>query len=62
MRILVEILEYDFEINYVLGGRNYIQNVLSQLPKSKKVLSPYAKYFELADTRESLMILEIDAR
>jgi hypothetical protein len=30
MRTLAEILEYDFEIDYLSGARNYIQNALSR--------------------------------
>jgi hypothetical protein len=60
MRTLAEILEYDFEINYLPSARNYIQDALSRRPDYKE--PPILSYQILIAVNqvESIMSLELD--
>lgn len=57
MRTLADILEYDFEIDYLPGARNYIQDALSRRPDYKQPPLPKTTPSQVAT---SMMQLELD--
>ena len=58
MRTLSEILEYDFEIDYLPGARNYIQDALSRRPDYKEPPIPYHK----VPMPSTIMSLELEEK
>jgi hypothetical protein len=59
MRTLAEILDYDFEIEYLPGAQNYIQDTLSHCRDYKESPIPVAKVVISLDSRETAMALEL---
>jgi hypothetical protein len=59
MRVLADILEFDLEIDYLPGTKNYIQDILSRRPDYKELLIPSSTANNVKPLDLSILLLEL---